>query len=489
MSHHAASTNVDIDQTHPSLASHVRQPVPSPVDALTPNLNAPYGQVTKKFKSSEPSKDSLEPPLVNTSNWSANLRFQLNKARSTLKAAASDTKKLIDNTSDSISRDHLFCLLGQTDIAFRAVDALLTKNGNIANLPNFTPTEAYSSKSVSTTDASTDMMLTPGHWDSDTVIESKAAFFRRRARKTKVPGSQLPQDTEADTAMETDAEDWSKVVSRRSKSGKKQTTTAIQPTASLRPHSSGFSNKPPAILIRNSEGKNYNDTILAVRNCGLTREEIGTNVTMRQTRDGCLLLELPKGGNSITAAKRIVSAMSLRLGDSVGKVLQLGVLAEVEVLDIDAAATATEVLEALRDAIPGQEDPEAKIDRDVISDLRIWGTRSGQQIATAKMPKNLAIQITRVPIGWTMCRVRPRTQPPERCYRCQAFGHNTRTCTAEDRTGACWKCGSIGHSMKDCKEADDRCIACEIAGLQRVPHKPGSGACAARRQSAGTGLR
>lgn len=34
----------------------------------------------------------------------------------------------------------------------------------------------------------------------------------------------------------------------------------------------------------------------------------------------------------------------LKLGDSVGKVLQLGVLAEVEVLNIDAVATATEVL-------------------------------------------------------------------------------------------------------------------------------------------------
>ncbi|XP_016660926.1 uncharacterized protein LOC107884060 [Acyrthosiphon pisum] len=204
---------------------------------------------------------------------------------------------------------------------------------------------------------------------------------------------------------------------------------------------------------------------------------------MRQTRDGCLLLELPKGSSSMKAAKTIASAMSSKLGDSVGKVVQLGVQVEVEVLDIDATATASEVLEALRHAIPGQDDPAARIDRDVVSDFRIWGTRSGQQIATAKMPRSIAASIARVPIGWTMCRVRPRTLPPERCFRCQAFGHNSRSCTAEDRTGACWKCGVAGHLMKDCAEGDDRCVACETAGLPKVSHKPGSGACAARRKS------
>jgi len=60
---------------------------------------------------------------------------------------------------------------------------------------------------------------------------------------------------------------------------------------------------------------------------------------MRQTRDGSLLLELPKGASSTTAAKNIVSAISARLGESVGRVQQLGLQVEVEVLDIDAAAT------------------------------------------------------------------------------------------------------------------------------------------------------
>jgi len=150
---------------------------------------------------------------------------------------------------------------------------------------------------------------------------------------------------------------------------------------------------------------------------------------MRQARDGWLLLELQKGASSTSATKNIVSAMSSRLGNSIGKVLQLGLQVEVEVLDINATTIAQEVLEALRDANPGQEDHAVKVDKEVICDFRIWGTRSCQQIAIFKMPKYLAVLITRVPIGWTMCCVRARTLPPERCH---AFGHNFRDCKADD---------------------------------------------------------
>jgi len=51
----------------------------------------------------------------------------------------------------------------------------------------------------------------------------------------------------------------------------------------------------------------------------------------------------------------------------------------VEVLDIDTTTTAQEVLEALRDVIPRQEDPAAKVDREVIWDVNICGAHSGQQ--------------------------------------------------------------------------------------------------------------
>ncbi|KAF0724115.1 CCHC-type domain-containing protein [Aphis craccivora] len=92
---------------------------------------------------------------------------------------------------------------------------------------------------------------------------------------------------------------------------------------------------------------------------------------MRETRDGRLLLELPTSANSGSAAKTITSTISNKLGDTVGKVLQLGVNVDVEVLDLDAAATAAEVLEALRAAISESEDPATKAEREAIHDVRI----------------------------------------------------------------------------------------------------------------------
>ncbi|KAE9534053.1 hypothetical protein AGLY_008789 [Aphis glycines] len=99
--------------------------------------------------------------------------------------------------------------------------------------------------------------------------------------------------------------------------------------------------------------------------------------------------------------------------------------------------------------------------------------------------KHAASLITRVTVGWTMCRVRPRILPPVRYFRCQGFGHNSRSCMEPDRTGACWKCGLTDHRMKHCKMPEDRCLACELAGPPKTKHRPGSGACAARRMAAG----
>jgi len=437
-------------------------------------------KIATSSKSSVTSPGSSEQAQAHVTVWLQDLWTTLKGVTVHLISVHRDARMINDRATDDVLQGAMERILDHNNEAFECLNSLLNMDGELLNAPDFSSPPTID-RSVSTSNASTDMILTPSYWDSDVVIESKAASARR-PRTPKVTGEQAAREDEAD-AMETDGEEWSKVVGRRSKQVRKTTAAAPPPIAESRQRPPVFSKKPPAILIQNAVGKSYRDTILAVRNCGLTREEIGTSVTMRQTRDGCLLLELPKGSSSTKAAKTIASAMSSKLDDSVGKVVQLGVQVEVEMLDIDAAATASEVLEALRNAIPGQDDPAGKINRGVVSDVRIWGTRSGQQIATAKMPRSIAASIARVPTGWTMCRVRPRTLPPVRRFRCQAFGHNSRVCTAEDRTATCWKCGVVGYSMKECVEGDDRCVACETAGLPRVTHKPGSGACAARRMS------
>ncbi|KAL4082655.1 hypothetical protein QTP88_029716 [Uroleucon formosanum] len=337
-------------------------------------------------------------------------------------------------------------------------------------------------------DASTDTLLTPSWWDSDRVVEARAACKRRLARKSADATQPLarPGETEDDTAVDTDAGGtWAEVARRRSRR-KTAAAVASAPAARVPTKPASVAKKPPAILVKPSEGKSFADTVRAVSSCGFNVKDLGASVSMRETRDGSLLLELPKGAKSSAAAKTIAEALGTKLGDSVGRVSQLGVQVEIEVLDLDAVSSAAEVLEALRASVPGGDDPTAVAEREAICDVRIWPVRGGQQVATAKMSRYAASVITEVPVGWTICRVRPRTRPPERCFRCQAFGHNARSCTAQDRSVSCWRCGETGHPMKDCKAGEDSCLACEMAVLKRTAHKPGSGACAARRQAAGS---
>ncbi|KAF5187399.1 reverse transcriptase [Thalictrum thalictroides] len=328
-----------------------------------------------------------------------------------------------------------------------------------------------SAASVEKSDAQTDTELVPSWWLSDGFVATGAAT---RGRRTKTPRT---VDTEAESAMETENENWSAVVRKKAKPKKKVSTEPSQarPAPAARQQPKTYSKKPPAIMIKPAVGKSYSDTVRSVRSCGLTMADLGTSLVMRETQDGSLLMELPRGEKSAAAAKKIASAFSEKLGPDIGRISQLGVLVDVEVLDLDACATADEVLESLRAAVTGEDNASLEAERSSICDVRIWSTKSKQQIASARMPRHLATRISRIPVGYSMCRVRPRTLPPERCFRCQTFGHSSRNCTsAIDRTGACWKCGKDGHGMKNCTEPDDSCLACHLAGHPKVSHKPGS---------------
>ncbi|KAL4107960.1 hypothetical protein QTP88_018229 [Uroleucon formosanum] len=181
---------------------------------------------------------------------------------------------------------------------------------------------------------------------------------------------------------------------------------------------------------------------------------MGASVTLREARDGALLLELPKRSKPSSAANSIATALSGKLGDSVGKVSQLGVQVEIKVLDLDAVSSAADVLEALRAAIPGQDDPEIAAEREGICDVRIWPVRGGQQMVTEKISRYAASKIKKVPVGWTMCRVRPR----------------------KGALGARPSATTLGAAPLQIGP---------MAGLSMTSHKPGWGACAARRYAAG----
>ncbi|KAL5237544.1 hypothetical protein ACI65C_004954 [Semiaphis heraclei] len=185
-------------------------------------------------------------------------------------------------------------------------------------------------------DASTDTVLTPSWWDSDAVFEAESRRKTKRGthKQHEAVSSQVfancqtpvqARDMVVESAMDTDAEaPWSSVVRRGTKNRK--TATDLRPPAAtaptkpaVQPKPPAKANKHPAILVRPAEGKSNTDTVRSVRSCGLSAQDIGTNFTMRETRDGSLLMELAKGVKSTAASKTIAAAISEKLGDSVGK--------------------------------------------------------------------------------------------------------------------------------------------------------------------------
>jgi len=133
---------------------------------------------------------------------------------------------------------------------------------------------------------------------------------------------------------------------------------------------------------------------------------------IKKTRKGDLLLELHKDAEQ-RSAEKLSSAIIGKLNTAVAEVVPLGLTSDIEIIDIDAAANEMEVLEAIRAAITGGDDDAAtQREREAVQVTGLWTTKSGHQIATAKVSRETATKLEKVAIGWTMCRVRPRRLPP-----------------------------------------------------------------------------
>lgn len=325
-------------------------------------------------------------------------------------------------------------------------------------------------------DVGTDTLLTPHWWESEQECREKetSGCRAREVDASEPQASSAHAGPRAGSTMETDPEGW-QVADHKRKTRKPSGGTVVRHPDPPKTRA-GQRAKPPAVLVKVADGASYADTVRVVRqNSELNLAELGAQVTgMRRTRDGHLLVELAKGVGSVEAAQKLSSAIATRLGEAVGAVSHLGQYAVVEIVDLDAVATEGEVLAALRAAIPGAEDDQAAIyDRQAVQVTGLWSTRSGQQIATARMTRASASAVTRIPVGWTMCRVRPRRPEPEKCFRCHGFGHRSSNCSGPDLSMNCRRCGELGHEQKQCKADKDRCIACERAGFERFTHEPG----------------
>ncbi|KAL4121741.1 hypothetical protein QTP88_014192 [Uroleucon formosanum] len=408
------------------------------------------------------------PPPLSVEGDVGRIEAGLAYIRSTLKSAMTEARAVgVRSGSDG--------LIKSLENIFDTVSQMLTRKGKLR-----TPLYPVSKKPRSLVelgsaikdigrpemvDVGTDTVLTPNWWESEQERRKKESTRRRSAKAgARGPSAVVNHaDTGAESAMETDGEGWREVVGRK---------------ATAAPHSGRamglpirmrtgvkLRTKPPTVLVKVAAGSS-------------------SGYWHAQTRDGHLLVELAKGAGSVVAAQKLSSAIATRLGDAVGGVSQLSQFTVVEIVDLDAVTTEGKVLLALRTAIHGSEDDQAAIcKREAVQITGLWSTRSGQQIATARMTRASAAIVIRVPIGWTMCHVRPRRPEPEKCFRCHGFGHRSDNCSGPDLSLNCRRCGESGLELKECLADKDRCVACERAGIERFEHKPGSGMCKAKKEA------
>lgn len=174
------------------------------------------------------------------------------------------------------------------------------------------------------------------------------------------------------------------------------------------------------------------------------------------------------------------------LGNEAGPITKLVSMVETEIAGIDIMADKEEIMEGLRKEIPGDDSAAAMTRRECFL-TGLWTLKSGNQIATLRIPRSVVNTVSSLKIGWTKCTMRLRRTEPPRCFRCHGFGHTSRSCNGPDIHGTCRRCGNEGHVEKECSAGNDRCVACERSGYPKANHRPGSGSCAARRAAYVTG--
>ena len=229
-----------------------------------------------------------------------------------------------------------------------------------------------------------------------------------------------------------------------------------------------------AVIIKPSDGKSYAEILKVIRG-NVKPEETKREVkAIRQTRNGCVLLELGgKNGSHEDFSKALAKA----LGDA-GAVENRTPKVTLEIRDMDSFTTAEEVKKPIEDQI--KEPP---------GELKVFLTKPNiraQIMAIAEMNERAAnelLETSRIKVGWVNCRVRRRTIV-ERCFKCFGYGHQAGNCKGPDRGKNCYKCGETGHRAAACT-AEPNCALCKEMKVDegQLKHVPGSGKCHAFKQA------
>lgn len=225
--------------------------------------------------------------------------------------------------------------------------------------------------------------------------------------------------------------------------------------------------KDDAILVH-MEGKSYADLLKTIKTA-INPSEIGVDVkSLRKTRKDEVLLTIGNGTDKADILKK-------ELMEKVPQIVTRHIVKKkvLHIKHMDEVVTEDEIRDAVNKTI-GTNEPF-----DIRALRPAYGNRKNATIIMREDDAIKLIQLGKIKIGWTSCKVYER-EKEARCFRCWEYGHTKSQCKGPNREQFCLKCGTEGHKIRDCKN-NSRCILCDQEG-----HRTGDPTCPKRGKPTGS---